>query len=102
MKKLLFALPLLALFALGIPAASVQAAGLGAPGMQPAVKSDVVKVRRRGFRRFRRRGLTIRIYPRYRSYRRYRHVRSCGWLRRRARRSGRSYWWRRYNRCRWG
>ncbi len=34
-------------------------------------------------------------------YGHWRPYRPCGWLRRKARRTGSPYWWRRYRRCMW-
>ncbi|MEO1265245.1 MAG: hypothetical protein AAFV26_06045 [Pseudomonadota bacterium] len=34
-------------------------------------------------------------------YGRWRPYRPCRWLRRKARRTGSPYWWRRYRRCMW-
>jgi len=53
------------------------------------------------------RGGGIRVYPRYYSYAPYYYgdydsyyEDECAWLRRKARRTDSSYWWRRYERCR--
>ena len=50
----------------------------------------------------------VKVYPaHYRGhYRHYHHGRynygsRCRWLKRKARRTGSSYWWRRYNYCMW-
>jgi len=63
--------------------------------------------RRSHFKGHRHRGPKIRIRPRYYGYAPYYYGYydsyyddSCAWLRRKALRTGSSYWWRRYERCR--
>lgn len=51
----------------------------------------------RGFRRYRRGRIFIYGGPTY--YAPYYYTSRCGWLRRRAIRTGSRYWWRRYRAC---
>lgn len=97
-----------------LPAAPAQA--LSIPKPEIAKSDQIVKVRKRGIgrgefghRRFGSRGRHFRRGFRHRRsfgphiyIRPYYGYRSCYWLKRRAIRTGSRYWWRRYQRCRYG
>lgn len=122
MYKFLYSLPLSLLGALLLLISPAQAAGISpavlAPGDHLAkvapvplgaaaaelAENNIVQVHRRWRGRHR-----FRVYRRFRPriyiripHRRYYHYRGCGWLKRKAYRTGSRYWWRRYNHCRWG
>ena len=102
MRKFLALLGFAGLLAFAMPHSSVEAASFAPAATKSAAKSNIIKVHRR-WRRHRRWRPHVRIYiPRRRYYDYYDDYRPCRWLRRKALRTGRRYWWRRYNRCRWG
>lgn len=119
MMKVKFVL-LAGLMALAGGAGSAQALpaakAAGAAQTVAGTASDVVQVRRGGRHHFR--GGMHRPRFHHRNHWRGSHLRHrywgpsiriygggygrCGWLRQRAAYSGSSYWWRRYNACRYG